>query len=216
MINTVIFDLDGTLINSLEDIQTGVNYALNYYGYKERSLEEIRCFIGNGADMLIKQALPGNTKKADFENVLRLYKEYYDEHSVVKTKPYEGIMELMADLKRLNINVAVNTNKPDFVANLITAYFFKDILTIGADVEKRRKKPYSDGVDYIIKMLDVNRENCIYVGDTAVDIETAKNSRVKSVGALWGFRDYIELKEADYIVSKPKEILEIIKNSYGV
>lgn len=212
MINTVIFDLDGTLINSLEDIQTGVNFALSNYGFKERNIEEIRSFIGNGADALIKRALPENTAEDTFLEVLAIYKKYYDEHSVVKTKPYDGIIQLVEKLKKRNINVAVNTNKPDFVANLITKYFFDNIFTVGADTEKRRKKPFSDGVDYIIEKFQIQRENCIYVGDTAVDIETAKNSNIKSIGVLWGFRTYDDIKGADYIVSKPEGILKIIEN----
>lgn len=210
MINTVIFDLDGTLINSLEDICDGVNFALRQQGYKERTIEEVRMFIGDGADMLIKRAVPENTSEEDFFKTYHIYKAYYDKHSRVKTMPYEGINELLTVLKQNGINIGINTNKPDFVANLITKDFFEGVFTVGADLEKRRKKPYPDGVEAIMERFGVKRENCIYVGDTRVDVKTAKNSNIRSIGVLWGFRDYEDLKEADYIAEKPCEIADII------
>ncbi len=215
MINTVIFDLDGTLINSLDDIRDCVNHTLTTYGYKERTLEEICSFIGDGAEMLMRRSLPTDISETDFASAFAYYREYYKTHSLIKTAPYEGIKELLAKLKSMNMNIAVNTNKPQAASDVIVKSFFGDLLVAGT-VEERRRKPYPDGVEYIIKKLNVKKENCIYIGDTSVDINTGKNSGVKVIGVLWGFRTYDEIKEADFIASKPDDIADIVYKLNGI
>lgn len=208
----VIFDLDGTLINSLEDIWDGVNHTLEENGYPLRTIEEIRQFIGDGAEMLIRRSLPGGTSEDEIKRIHSIYKAYYDSHSVVKTRPYDGICNVLEKLREMGIHTAINTNKPQSVAEKVAERFFPRVLVVGADSEKRKRKPAPDGVEEILKITGVPKENCIYVGDTAVDIATGRNSGVKVVGVLWGFREYEDIAHADRVISKPEEIIDLIKD----
>ncbi len=211
MIKAVVFDMDGTLVNSLEDIAFSVNCALAEYGYKSRSLEEIRSFVGNGADMLIKRALPSDGQK-DFDKVFNTYRGHYKKNLCVRTKPYDGIIPLLDTLKSMGIKTAVVTNKNDDDAKYIADKLLKNKIdaVVGADLNKRKKKPDPEPVLLALNMLGVSRNEAYYAGDSETDIETARNSDMKCIGCSWGFRERSILEECDFIADKAQDIIKII------
>ncbi|MGN1319396.1 MAG: HAD family hydrolase [Lachnospirales bacterium] len=213
MKNTVLFDLDGTLINSLLDLADAANYAIEKFGCPKRSVEEIEKFVGNGADMLIKRALSENMKDK-WEDALGIFKEYYNKNLHNKTTPYDGICDMLFKLKNKGYKLGVVTNKPDLAAKNICNFFFKDTIgaVVGADLEKRRKKPEPDSVDYCLEILNSKRENAIFVGDSDVDVATGKNAGIITIGVTWGFRGVECLEGADYIVDSVDMLYEIIGN----
>lgn len=216
MIKAMIFDLDGTLINSLEDIAYSVNCALRDFGYKERSLEEIRTFIGNGADMLIKRALPKEGQK-DFEEVFKAYRDYYRQNLCTRTLPYEGISELLDNLRNAGIKTAVVTNKNDDDAKYIVNKLLGSGIdaVVGADLSKRKKKPDPEPVLLALDLLGVKKEESYYIGDSETDISTAENTGMKCIGCSWGYRGRDALKPCVFIAESPRDIYEfIIKKGY--
>ncbi len=214
MFTTAIFDLDGTLINSLTDLANACNYALNKFNYPPHELNKYKYFVGNGIYKLVERSVPEGLK--DKNNVLKvkaIFDEYYAQHSMDNTRPYEGIIELIKTLKANNINRAVLTNKADPYAKEIVKNFFGDLIpTVVGQKPENKTKPAPDGVYDIIKILGINKEECIFIGDSNVDIQTANNAKIKSIGVLWGFRTKEELQAAGatYIVETPKEISNII------
>lgn len=211
MKDTVLFDLDGTLVNSLADLADSVNYTMESMGYPKRTIEEVRKFVGNGAEMLIKRALPAD-KQSDFEKAMPVYRKHYNANVCNKTKPYDGIYELIYELKEKGYKTGIVTNKPQYAAELIGKKLFDGNIKaiVGSDLTKRKNKPYSDGVDYCLELLDSKRENTVYVGDSEVDIATAKNAGLYCVGVSWGFRDKKALEGADIIVECADELRKVI------
>ncbi len=211
MIDTILFDLDGTLVNSLWDIGDSVNYTMRSLGYSERTIDEIRGFVGNGAEKLIERALPDN-KKDDFNRAMVIYKESYNKNLCNKTKPYEKIFELIEELKSKGVKIGVVTNKPDGAAKIVCDTLFKGYIkaVVGADISKRRKKPESDGVDYCLKILGSSRDRAVYIGDSEVDLATAENANMICIGVSWGFRDRSVLEKADYIADTVDELKSIL------
>lgn len=210
----VIFDLDGTLLDTLEDLKNAVNYALNTCGYPERTYKEVQAFVGNGVKSLIRRAVPKETNEADTEYCLSLFREFYALHSQDNTKPYEGISELLNNLRASGVKIAVVSNKFDQAVKYLCRDYFEDMIDIAVgESENIPKKPAPDSVLSVLRLLDVEKEEGIYVGDSEVDIMTARNAGVKSVGVTWGFRDRQLLvdKKADYIIDSPYELLDIIK-----
>lgn len=213
MINTVIFDMDGTLLNTLEDLTDAVNVGLASKNYPARDLEEIRQFVGNGVQVLLEKAVPEDTPEADMKACLAVFKEYYAKHWQDKTKPYDGIRELLAALKERNIKTAVISNKYDeAVLQLCRDYFPGSFDSARGERSGIPRKPAPDGVYSILEELGTAKENAIYVGDSEVDMETAHNAGLTSVGVTWGFRErpLLEAKGADYIIDSPEELLEIL------
>ena len=178
----ILWDLDGTLLDTLEDLMDGVNYALNEFGLPPRTYEEIRQFVGNGAANLISRAVEG---RADDKAVLDTFKSYYNAHCQVKTKPYEGVLEALAQLGE-KYPMAIVSNKPDSAVKPLCEQYFPGIYALGERAGCPRK-PAADMVFAAMKDIDV--ETCLYVGDSEVDIATAKNAGVKCLSVLWGFRD---------------------------
>ena len=213
--NTVIFDLDGTLLNTLEDLATSVNYALKEFNFPERTIDEVRNFVGNGVRILMEKAVPKGTPNDVTEQCLGVFKEHYKTHSAVKTKAYDGIIPLLEKLKVNNIKTAIVTNKMQEAALIISKNYFGELIdiTIG-QVDGLAQKPNPEGVFNAINKLGSDKEKCIYVGDSDVDCLTAHNAGLKVIGAAWGFRGYKALKEAgaDYIVNSANEIFDIISN----
>ncbi|MDE6232911.1 MAG: HAD family hydrolase [Lachnospiraceae bacterium] len=208
--DTVIFDLDGTLLNTLDDLADSVNYALERCGFPRRTVEEVRCFVGNGIKLLIKRAVPEGTEEKQTEKVFEVFTTHYGENCRVKTRPYDGIMELLKNLKENDIKMAIVSNKVDFAVKELNNCFFKDYITVAVgECENVRRKPAPDSVNKALELLGSVRENSLYVGDSDVDIETAKNSGMDCVSVSWGFRDREFLKEkgADVIIDVPKELL---------
>ena len=192
----VIFDLDGTILDTLEDLTDSVNYALKKYGYPTRTMEEIRRFVGDGLLMLMRRAIAPETDEAIIQTALAEQKAYYKEHCADKTKPYAGILELLSDLKNAGCKLAVVSNKADYAVQILCEQYFPGVfhMTVG-EKENVRKKPAPDSVNAVLEALQVDRANAVYIGDSEVDIETAKNAGLDAVLVTWGFRDEAFLRE---------------------
>ncbi|MDY3200078.1 MAG: HAD family hydrolase [Arcobacter sp.] len=211
---TIIFDLDGTLLDSIEDIAISMNKVLKELNLPIHKIEDYKYFVGSGVDVLVENALKESSQDMKKEVSTRFKKEY-DQKLHENTKPYEGIYELLDELKKLDYNLAVLSNKPhdftvQYVDYLFKDYGFKEVH--GQKVEVPRK-PDPIGAINIAKALNIPCEEIFFVGDTLVDMKTAKSAGMKAIGVLWGFRDEKELNEngADFIVKHPLDILEIVK-----
>lgn len=265
-INTVIFDLDGTLLDTLEDLKDALNYALSKHGMPERSLDEVRCFVGNGAKELLKKAVPEGEGNPEFVSALADFKGYYQEHSLIKTAPYEGVVDVMRQLKARGYKLAIVSNKPDAAVKDLDKHFFRGLTEVAiGESERIAKKPAPDMVNEAVAVLsqrgdsngakcenegddpvmneagcadagDVASEtgcedakaatseagcedakvaasiNAVYVGDSEVDLATAKNSNLPCISVTWGFRDrdFLIEKGATLFADRPVELLEII------
>ncbi len=207
----VIFDLDGTILNTLEDLHDSLNYALGRMGFPKRSLEEVRDFVGNGIRKLIERALPPGCDDKTIEEMLVIHREYYRVHCADKTRPYDGILELLAKLKQRGIRLAVLSNKPDYAVKILCDRYFPGIFdkTYGFR-EGIERKPAPDAVFALLEELGVQRERAVYVGDSEVDVQTAKNAGLDMVIVEWGFRkrEFLIANGAVNLVSAPGEILE--------
>lgn len=213
-IRATLFDLDGTLLDSLEDLASSVNYALKSAGFPPRSQQEVRTFVGNGARVLLERAVPRGTDEEGVMACLSLFREHYQQNLSQKTKPYEGIEELLCALQRGGIAVGVISNKPDVAVKPLCAQWFGDRVQVAiGEGGEIRPKPIADGVNKALKELKVPKEQAVYIGDTAVDVQTAKNAGLRSVGVSWGFRGRDELMAAgaDWIIDHPKELLAILE-----
>lgn len=213
-INTVIFDMDGTLLDTLEDLADAVNAALASCGYPQRSLEEVRSFVGNGVGRLIADAVPEKTGEKELELCLAAFKEHYALHWQDKTAPYEGVLPLLKELKNRQIRTAVISNKYEAaVLQLCRDYFPGSFDTARGEREGVPRKPEPDAVYAILEELGVPKQQAVYVGDSEVDMATARNAGLISVGVTWGFRDKHLLKErgADYIIDRPEDLLRVIE-----
>ena len=214
MKKTVIFDLDGTLLDSIEDIASSMNKVLESLQLPTHKIEDYKYFVGGGVDILVENALSNQSKEIKDE-VIKRFKIEYDGKLHSKTLPYDGIYELLDELKKLDINLAVLSNKPhEFTVSYVNHFFknynFKEIHGQKKDVPK---KPDPKAALDIVKCLDSSCENTYFIGDTKIDMQTAKSANMTAIGVLWGFRDEKELKEhgADFIVKEPLEIINIIK-----
>lgn len=214
MKKTVIFDLDGTLLDSIEDIASSMNKVLESLQLPTHKIEDYKHFVGGGVDILVENALSNQSKEIKDE-VIKRFKIEYDGKLHSKTLPYDGIYELLDELKKLDINLAVLSNKPhEFTVSYVNHFFknynFKEIHGQKKDVPK---KPDPKAALDIVKCLDSSCENTYFIGDTKIDMQTAKSANMTAIGVLWGFRDEKELKEhgADFIVKEPLEIINIIK-----
>lgn len=211
--NTLIFDLDGTLLNSLDDLVDSVNYALGKLNYPLRSKDEICSFIGNGIEKLIELSLPDGTSYDKFAECLFLFKIHYSKNLRNKTKPYDGIMELLKYLKENKYKMAIVSNKfQDGVTELNNYYFSEYIQVAIGKSSTRKKKPYPDTVLKAMNDLDSPKDKCLYIGDSEVDFQTAKNAKIDFVGVSWGFRDKKVLEDlgADYIINTPNDLISIL------
>lgn len=215
MIKAVIFDLDGTLLNTLEDLANASNFALRSCGYNEHPIKDYIRFVGSGRYILMKRILPEEDKNNEeaIEKVLKLFDEYYGEHMHDTTKPYDGIYELIKELKIKNIKLAVVSNKPDeFAGETVNRYFGNYFEITYGQRPNHAVKPDPKTVYEVMEYLNVTKEECIYVGDSDVDMKTAQNAGVKSIGVAWGFRGEEELKSAgaDYIIRTPQELVNLL------
>ena len=211
--SAAIFDLDGTLIDTLEDLKNSVNHALRQFGFPERTYEEIKSFVGNGVAKLVYRSAPADASEETKAKLLTLFKEHYIEHSMVFTAPYEGIEEMLIELKNAGVKTAVVTNKmQDAALDIIESFFGNLIDVVIGQVDNLPQKPEPDGVWLAIGKLGENRENAVYIGDSDVDCLTAKNSALPIIGCVWGFRGRAVLEEcgADYIADTPSDVVKII------
>lgn len=211
--NTVIFDLDGTLLNTLEDLTDAVNYALEKHGFSTHSLEDVRKFVGNGVKRLMELAIPGGLESLAFEETFADFKTYYGLHCHDKTRPYEDIMELITQLKEQGVKMAIVSNKMDSAVKELRDFYFDGLIEVAiGESDNIHKKPAPDTVLEAVKQLGSTVEECVYVGDSEVDIATAANANMICISCLWGFRDEVCLKEngATYIIDEPLNVLKLL------
>ena len=186
----VIFDMDGTILDTLDDLAGSVNHALESYGFPPRSREEIRSFLGNGMAQLIRLSVPENTSSEQEQFVLEEHKKYYPLHSAEKTRAYEGISELLRSLRSRGIKTAVVSNKRDENVKALVEKYFPGLFDVSVGSRDGvPRKPAKDLVEIALKELDVVKEDSIYIGDSDVDVATARNSGLDMITVLWGFRD---------------------------
>lgn len=212
----VVFDLDGTLLDTLQDLTDAANATLAHFQFPPRSREEIRSFVGNGVAQLVRLAIPEGEKFEHFEEAVQFHREYYNANSVVMTRPYEGVIELLSDLKDRGIKLAIVSNKPQPTVTQLNEIFFKDYINVAVGETKDIKhKPAADTVLMAMKQLEVEKKDCVYVGDTEVDVLTAENTGIDCICVDWGFRDRDVLVEAGarLICSDAEELLHALELS---
>lgn len=209
--DTVVFDMDGTLLNTLEDLHDAMNYILKKYGYPEKSLEEVRCAVGNGAGQFMNDMLPGGKENPDYEKLLKEYGEYYRSHCQIKTRPYDGIVELLEQLKEQGVKIAIVSNKGDEAVKKLNRQYFGDLIdTAVGERPGIRRKPEPDSVLEALRILNSSRETAVYVGDSEVDYHTAANAGMTCALVSWGFRHREQLQELepDHMIDQPQELLQ--------
>ena len=209
---TYIFDLDGTLLDTLGDLAASVNYAMRTHGMPEHSVDEVCRFVGNGVCRLMERAVPGGAAHPAFEAAFATFRRHYMEHSLDTTRPYKGIPEMLQELKRRGRHTAVVSNKFDAATKELCRHFFPDTIDVAVgehEAEGIRKKPAPDTVLQALSQLGVGQEGAVYVGDSDVDIQTARNSGLPCISVLWGFRDreFLLAHGAETFVSQPSELL---------
>ena len=210
MKNAAIFDMDGTILNTLDDLMDSTNFALKNNGLKERSLEEIRFFVGNGIQKLIERAVPQGTSKEVFEKVFADFKSHYKIHCADKTSYYDGIPSVIQTLRKMGVKTAVVSNKADFAVQELVEVYFKGLFDVALGEKTGvSKKPSPDMVNATLSVLGVEKESAFYIGDSDVDFETAKNSSLDFIGVSWGFRGrkFLENLGAKNIIDSPEELL---------
>lgn len=212
----ILFDMDGTILDTLDDLCDSVNVILREKGYPERSREEIRRFVGNGARVLIDRAMPEESSEAEREEALERYKAYYEAHCEIKTKPYDGVAALMRTLRSEGKKVAVISNKPDAAVRKLCASQFPGCVDAAVgDTPERRRKPAPDNVFAAIERLGGRKEDAVYVGDSEVDAETARAAGIPLVAVSWGFRDREELLRAgaETIADTAEELMRKLRDT---
>lgn len=196
-ISTVIFDLDGTLLDTLEDLADAVNFALARCGCPDRSIDEVRRFVGNGIRRLIERAVPNGASAELTDRAYAYFKEYYDLHCMDKTKAYRGVLELIRKLREKGCRMAIVSNKADHAVKELNRHFFAPEIQVAVgSTETGKKKPEPDLVWQALEELGSSREEAVYVGDSDVDLATAVNAGLPCIAVLWGFREKAFLEQA--------------------
>ena len=215
--DTVIFDLDGTLLDTLQDIADSVNYVLSKYSCPVKTVREVCAYVGNGTRLLLERAIPDGSKNPKFDEMYKEYLSHYKAHCNDKTAPYEGISEMLSGLKARGYKLAIVSNKFDSAVKEMSKLYFGDVMSaaIGEnEAQGIKKKPAPDTVLQALSELGSEKERSVFVGDSEVDFMTAQNSGLDCVSVLWGFRDKQFLSEcgASVFASTPEELLEIIES----
>ena len=206
--------MDGTVLNTLEDLTISMNYVLKRFCIPEHSEEEYRMFFGNGVRVAFERSLPMGTPKELVEEMLPVFKEHYDAHCLDNTKPYDGIVELMRELKQRGYKMAIVSNKIDSAVKELNRRFFSGVIEVAiGEREGIRRKPAPDTVFAALKELKSEKKNSIYIGDSEVDYATAQNAGIPCISVLWGFRDKKYLKEigADVFAEDPSDIMDLLR-----
>lgn len=214
MYEVIVFDLDGTLLDTLADLHASVNAALEKFSFPCRTQEEVRAFVGNGIALLMKRAIGKETPV--FDEALAAFKTHYGEHCADKTRPYAGIVPLLEELRARGIRTAVVSNKADFAVKKLAEHYFGGLLSaaVGEDEEHGiRKKPAPDSLFSVLEALGADKSKTAYVGDSEVDIQTAKNAGVDCISVTWGFKDreFLIGHGASVLIDSPDEILKYCK-----
>ena len=209
---TYVFDLDGTLLDTLGDLAASTNYALRTHGMPEHSLDDVRRFVGNGVRVLMERAVPQGAENPQFEAAFQTFREHYMQHSLDTTKPYDGILETLETLKAEGCRLAVVSNKMMAATQELCRHFFRDTIEVAIgehEAQGIRKKPAPDTVNEAFRQLGIGKERAVYVGDSDVDILTARNSGLPCISVLWGFRDrdFLIQHGAETFISAPSELL---------
>ena len=210
--STYIFDLDGTLLDTLADLAAAVNYALRQHGMPEHTIDDVRRFVGNGVRKLMERAIPDGEKNPDFEATFATFREYYMHHSLDTTRPYPGIIETLEALKAKGCRLAVVSNKMMAATKELCQHFFADTIEVAIGENEAagiRKKPAPDTVFEALRQLGEEKDSAVYVGDSDVELETANNSGLPCISVLWGFRDrdFLIQHGAKTFISAPSELL---------
>lgn len=211
----VIFDLDGTLLNTLQDLTDSVNYVLNEFNYPPKSIDEIREFVGNGVNKLFERAIPHGQKNINFETCVKLFKFHYGKNMFNKTCPYSGIIEMLKKIKSKNCTIAVVSNKFDKAVKELCKIYFENLVDIACGENENsgiRKKPHPDIILNILNKYNYKLNEAIYVGDSEVDIQTAKNSKIDCISVSWGFKseDFLLKNGAKIIINSPEDIFKFL------
>ena len=215
MTKGAIFDLDGTLLFTLEDLKDSMNFALKKYNFPERTLDEIRDFVGNGVKVLAEKAIPQGSQNSEFTGCLETFKQHYAKNMYNKTKPFEGIYDTLSKLKLRGYKMAVVSNKFDSAVKELCEKYFKNYIDIAIGENEQfgiNKKPAPDSILKAMEILQCNPDLTYYIGDSEVDIETAKNSNLKCISVTWGYKnkEFLINHNAKILVDKPWELLEIL------
>ena len=210
--DTYIFDLDGTLLDTLGDLAASVNHALRTHGLPEHSIDDVRRFVGNGVRKLMERAVPDGAANPLFDETFATFRQYYMAHSLDTTRPYEGIPETLKALKARGCHLAVVSNKMMAATQELCYHFFPDTIEVAIGEDEAagiRRKPAPDTVFAALKALGVGKEDAVYVGDSDVDIQTARNAGIPCISVLWGFRDrdFLLQNGAETFISTPSELL---------
>ena len=210
--DTYIFDLDGTLLDTLGDLAASVNHALRTHGLPEHSIDDVRRFVGNGVRKLMERAVPDGAANPLFDETFATFRQYYMAHSLDTTRPYEGIPETLEALKARGCHLAVVSNKMMAATQELCRHFFPDTIEVAIGEDEAagiRRKPAPDTVFAALKALGVGKEDAVYVGDSDVDIQTARNAGIPCISVLWGFRDrdFLLQNGAETFISTPSELL---------
>ena len=209
--DTIIFDLDGTLLDTLPDLTDAVNYAMTQLCFPTRSIDEVLGFVGNGIRKTIERSVPPNVSQEQIEQALTFFREYYFSHLTVKTKPFGGIMELLRALHGRVVKMGIASNKADFAVQQLNNHFFSglDIIALGESSTMPRK-PAPDMVAHLCQRL--NSKNVLYVGDSDTDVQTAHNAGLDQISVLWGYRSQQQLEQAgaERFIERPNEIFDIL------
>lgn len=209
----VIFDMDGTILYTLDDICDGVNASLSKHGLPVRTKDEIRRHIGNGIRHEIESSVPEGTKESMIDAVFHDFHVWYEIHCNDRTRPYDGIVELLEDLKQAGIHCAVVSNKADYAVKALNEIYFKGLLEAGVgEKDGIARKPAPDEVDEVLRLLNMERNRAVYIGDSEVDIETAANAGMDCIGVSWGYRDRKWLQEcgAEVIVDDVSQLRQLL------
>ena len=211
---TYIFDLDGTLLDTLGDLAAAVNYALQAYDMPQHSVDAVRIMVGNGVRRLMERAVPDGAQHPLFDAALSTFRQYYMEHSLDTTRPYEGVPEMLRELKDRGRRIAVVSNKFDAATKSLCHHFFSGLIDVAVgehEAEGIRKKPAPDTVREALCQLGVSSGSAVYIGDSEVDIATASNSGLPCISVLWGFRSrkFLQAHGATTFISTPGELLAI-------
>ena len=206
--NTYLFDMDGTLLDTLADLTAAVNHTLEQYGYPRRTIEQVRKGLGNGAAKLVAAMLPQGEETPGFADIMRDYRAWYQAHACVETCPYPGVPEMLKRLRQRGCKVAIVSNKPHGAACELAERFFPGVPTFGERPETPRK-PAPDMVFHALAALGAGKENAVYVGDSEVDVQTARNAGLPVIGVAWGFRgrEALAAAGAETIVDTAAELL---------
>lgn len=213
MYKLAVFDMDGTILDTLEDLKDSVNYALAECGYPQRTYDEVRRFVGNGIRKLIERAVPDGVSVSDIDRVHEVFTGYYKVHCADKTKAYDGIKPLLEEFRANGIKTAVVSNKADYGVQELCKEYFDGLFDYAVgEREGIRRKPAPDSVNEALRVLETDKSEAVYIGDSDVDFETAVNAGLPCISVLWGFRDeeFLRSKGASLFVREPSEILNIV------